>query len=72
MGKFIEVQVIVRRDEYVSTHEALLNTDDISMATPYNGGTMIALRSVSNTVDPVELEDRYDDIRYKLFKDDVH
>lgn len=72
MCKFIEVQVIVRDGEYVKTTETLLNADDICMCTPYNGGTMIALRSVGNTVDPIELEDRYEDVRYKLFKEDVH
>lgn len=72
MGKFIEVQVVVRDGEYVKTTEALLNADDICMCTPYNGGTLIALRSLGNTVDPIELEDRYEDIRYKLFTDEVH
>lgn len=69
MCKFIEVQVVVRDREYVNTTEALLNADDICMVTPYNGGTLIALRSVGTTI---ELEDRYEDIRYKLFTDEVH
>lgn len=74
MAKFIEVQVVVRHGEVAKTQEALLNTDDICICTPYNGGTTIALRSVGNTVDSIEieLEDRYEDIRYKLFTDEVH
>ena len=70
MGKFIEVQVVVRDgNKYLQTHDAILNTEDICMCTPYASGTLIALRSTGNTVEPLELEDRYEDIRYKLFTD---
>lgn len=72
MGKFIEVQVVVRDGEYRKTQEALLNADDICMCTQYASGTVVALRSTGNTVAPLELEDRYEDIRYKLFTDEVH
>lgn len=72
MGKFIEVQVVIRVGEYVKTQEVLLNTDDICMCTPYNSGTAVTLRSMDNTTKPLELEDRYEDIRYKLFTDEVH
>ena len=70
MAKFIEVRVIVRDGETKIIQEALLNADDISMCTPYNEGTLIALRSVGNTIEPLELEDIYEDIRHKLFKED--
>lgn len=72
MGKFIEIQVVIRHGEFVKTHNSLINTDDISMCTPYNGGTWITLRSTGNNAKPLELEDRYEDVKYKLFTDEVH
>ena len=73
MGKFITLQLHARDDEI------LINSDYIVAVRPCGAISIVTLsqeillgRPIAFRTDEIEVDDPYESITYKLFKDDVH